>query len=152
MSELKDTISHATTTAMKARDKERVAVLRMVNSEIKRVEVDDRRELSDSDIQAILNKMLKQRRDSLGQFEQAGRDDLAKQEAFEIELIQEFLPELMSDEDLCELVDKIVTDTGAAGMQDMGKVMGALMAQAEGRADMGRASALVKEKLAGKRE
>jgi uncharacterized protein YqeY len=147
VSDLKTSISDATKTAMKARDKERVAVLRMVNAEIKRVEVDERRELSDADIQAILNKMVKQRQDSLGQFQKAGRDDLAEQEAFEIDLVQEFLPELMSDDELGGLVDAIIAELGASGMQDMGKVMGALKSQAEGRADMGKASGLVKQKL-----
>jgi uncharacterized protein YqeY len=148
MSTLKETISEATITAMKAREKDRVAVLRMVNSEIKRVEVDDRRTLTDADVQTILNKMLKQRKDSLSQFESAGRDDLASQESFEIELIQGFLPELMSDTELSALIDKTITDMGATAMSDMGRVMGAVKAQTEGRADMGRASGLVKEKLA----
>jgi len=147
MSELKNTIGNATTTAMKAREKERVAVLRMVNSEIKRVEVDERRELTDQDILAILNKMLKQRQDSLQQFSDAGRDDLARQEAFEIDIIQGFMPEQMSDEALEALIVKIIADTGATGMQDMGKVMGALKSAAAGQADMGKASAAVKSKL-----
>jgi uncharacterized protein YqeY len=147
MSELKNTIGDATTTAMKAREKERVAVLRMVNSEIKRVEVDERRDLSDADIIAILNKMLKQRQDSLQQFTDAGRDDLAKQEAFEIGVIQDFMPVQMNEEELEALIVKIISDTGAAGMQDMGKVMGALKGAAAGKADMGKASAVVKSKL-----
>ena len=147
MSELKSVISEATKTAMKQRDKERVAVLRMVNAEIKRVEVDERRELEDSDVLGILNKMVKQRQDALQQFNDAGREDLAQQEAYEIDVIQVFLPEQMSDEDLGALIDKVITDTGASGMQDMGKVMGALKAAAQGQADMGRASALVKAKL-----
>jgi uncharacterized protein YqeY len=147
MSELKNTIGDATTTAMKAREKERVAVLRMVNSEIKRVEVDERRDLSDADIIAILNKMLKQRQDSLQQFTDAGRDDLAKQEAFEIGVIQDFMPAQMNEEELEALIVKIISDTGAAGMQDMGKVMGALKGAAAGKADMGKASAVVKSKL-----
>ena len=147
MSELKNTIGDATTTAMKAREKERVAVLRMVNSEIKRVEVDERRDLSDADIIAILNKMLKQRQDSLQQFTDAGRDDLAKQEAFEIGVIQDFMPAQMNEEELEALIVKIIADTGAAGMQDMGKVMGALKGAAAGKADMGKASAVVKSKL-----
>ena len=147
MSELKSTISEATKSAMKARDKERVAVLRMVNADIKRVEVDERRELSDGDVQGILNKMVKQRQDALAQFNDAGREDLAKQESYEIGIIQEFLPELLSDADLAELVDKVINETGATGMADMGKVMGALKGASEGRADMGKASALVKAKL-----
>ena len=147
MSDLKATIADTTKTAMKERDKERVAVLRMVNAEIKRVEVDERRELEEADVLGILNKMVKQRQDALQQFTDAGRDDLAKQEAYEIDVIQAFLPEQMGEAELAALIDKIITDTGAAGMQDMGKVMGALKAAAQGQADMGRASALVKAKL-----
>ena len=147
MSELKDRIGEVTKDAMKARDKERVAVLRMVNAELKRVEVDERRELSDADVLGILNKMLKQRQDALSQFQNAKRDDLAAQESYEIGIIQEFLPEQMSTDELEALVERIIADTGAAGMQDMGKVMGALKAAAQGTADMGQASALVKAKL-----
>ncbi len=148
MSELKAVIAEATKDAMKAREKERLAVLRMINADIKRVEVDERRELADADISGILTKMVKQRQDALSQFEKAERADLAAQEAFEIEVIQAFLPEQMGADELAALVDKIIAETGAAGMQDMGKVMGALKAAAEGQADMGQASALVKAKLA----
>ncbi|NOX51033.1 MAG: GatB/YqeY domain-containing protein [Gammaproteobacteria bacterium] len=148
MSELKQLIGETTITAMKARQKERVAALRMVNAEIKRVEVDDRRELSDADILSILNKMLKQRHDSLSQFQNAGRDDLAQQERFEIDLIQEFLPAALSDEEVDELVTQLITQTGASSMQDMGKVMAKLKQTNPGQIDMGKASALVKEKLA----
>ncbi len=148
MSELKDVIAEATKDAMKAREKERLAVLRMINADIKRVEVDERRDLSDADVSGILTKMVKQRQDALSQFEKAERADLAAQEAFEIEVIQAFLPEQMGADELAALVDKIIAETGAAGMQDMGKVMGALKAAAEGQADMGQASALVKAKLA----
>ena len=147
MSELKTRIAEATKTAMKERAKERVAVLRMVNAELKRVEVDERRDLADEDVLNILNKMLKQRQDALKQFTDAKREDLAAQEAFEIEVIQTFLPEQLSDAALAELVDKVIADVGAAGMQDMGKVMGALKSAAQGQVDMGRASALVKAKL-----
>jgi uncharacterized protein YqeY len=149
VSELKKRISEATIVAMKAREKARVATLRMVNSEIKRVEVDDRRELTDADVLDILKRMLKQRQDSLSQFEKAGRDDLASQEASEIELIQEFLPEQLSNEALGNLVDEAIQQSGAAGMADMGRVMAAVKQLAEGRADMGVASGLVKTKLSG---
>ena len=149
MSELKKSISDATIVAMKAREKARVATLRMVNSEIKRVEVDDRRELTDADVLDILKRMLKQRQDSMSQFEKAGRDDLVSQEASEIELIQEFLPEQLSNEALGNLVDEAIQQTGAAGMADMGRVMAAGKQLAEGRADMGVASGLVKTKLSG---
>jgi uncharacterized protein YqeY len=149
VSELKKSISDATIVAMKAREKARVATLRMVNSEIKRVEVDDRRELTDADVLDILKRMLKQRQDSMSQFEKAGRDDLVSQEASEIELIQEFLPEQLSNEALGNLVDEAIQQSGAAGMADMGRVMAAVKQLAEGRADMGVASGLVKTKLSG---
>jgi uncharacterized protein YqeY len=149
VSELKKRISDATIVAMKAREKARVATLRMVNSEIKRVEVDDRRELTDADVLDILKRMLKQRQDSMSQFEKAGRDDLVSQEASEIELIQEFLPEQLSNEALGNLVDEAIQQSGAAGMADMGRVMAAVKQLAEGRADMGVASGLVKTKLSG---
>ena len=147
MSALKATIDEATKTAMKAREKERVATLRMVNAEIKRVEVDERRELSDDDVIGILKKMVKQRQDAHSQYQSAGRDDLAEKEAFEIGLIEEFLPEMMSDDDLAALVEKCVADVDAQGMQDMGKVMGALKQAAGSQIDMGKASAMVKAQL-----
>ena len=147
MSALKTTIDEATKTAMKAREKERVATLRMVNAEIKRVEVDERRELSDDDVIGILKKMVKQRQDAHSQYQSAGRDDLAEKEAFEIGLIEEFLPEMMSDDDLAALVEKCVADVDAQGMQDMGKVMGALKQAAGSQIDMGKASAMVKAQL-----
>ena len=149
MSALKDQLNQSTKDAMRARDKERVGTLRMVNAEVKRVEVDERRELSDDDIFAILNKMLKQRQDALSQYQDAGRDDLAAIEAYEISVIQGFLPEQMDDDELGTFVADIIAQAGASGMQDMGKVMGLLKAQGEGRVDMGRASALVKSQLAG---
>lgn len=149
MSALKNSISEATIVAMKAREKARVAILRMVNAEIKRVEIDDRRELTDADVLDILKKMVKQRLDSQSQFEKAGRDDLADQEASEIALIQEFLPEQFSNEALANLVDEAIQQSGATAMADMGKVMAAVKLLAEGRADMGVASGLVKNKLSG---
>ena len=147
MSKLQESIKEATTVAMKAREKERVAVLRMVNAELKRVEVDERRELADEDVLTILKKMLKQRQDSLSQYEQAGRDDLAQQESFEIALVKEFMPAELSPEALSALVAQAVSETGASGMADMGKVMGAVKKLSQGQADLGSASALVKQAL-----
>lgn len=149
MSQLQVQISDATKTAMKARDKARVAVLRMVNAEFKRIEVDERRELSDDDVIAVLTRMQKQRLDSHKQFVDAGRDDLAVQEAYELELIREFLPEPLSAEDLSALIDEAISSTGASAMGDMGKVMGVLKAQVTGRADMGAVSKTVRDKLSG---
>ena len=147
MSKLKAAIADATKDAMKAREKARVATLRMVNAEIKRVEVDERRDLADEDILAILNRMMKQRQDAFEQYEAAGREDLASQERFEMALIEEFLPEQLSDADLESLVAKCIADVGASSMQDMGKVMGAVKQAAAGQADMGKVSALVKASL-----
>ncbi len=150
MSDLKQSIGNATTAAMKARDKQRVAALRLVNSEIKRVEVDERLDaLGDEAVIAVLNRMLKQRRDSFSQFSDAGRMDLADQERFEIELIGEFMPEQVSPEELATIVAKAVEDAGADSMKDMGKVMGVLKDRLQGRADMGAVSAHVKALLAG---
>ena len=147
MSDLKEQISDATKTAMKARDKERVATLRMVNAELKRVEVDERRELSDEDVIGILNTMLKQRQDALTQYRDANRDDLADQEAFEIEVISSFMPEPLSDEELQAEIAACITDSAATGTQDMGKVMGVLKARVHGKADMGKVSGMVKAAL-----
>jgi len=147
MAELKARILEDTKTAMKARDKARVGALRLVSAEIQRVEVDERRELSDDDVIGVLTRMLKQRRDSLAQFEQAGREDLAQQERFEIGVIEGFMPAAMSDADIEALVDRVVTETGASGMKDMGRVMGAVKAAITGRADMAVVSAKVKARL-----
>ncbi len=147
MSELKSRIAEATIVAMKAREKERVATLRMVNAELKLFEVDERRDLLDDDVLRILKKMVKQRQDALSQFKSAGRDDLAEQEAFEIALIDEFLPAALSDGALADLVDQAIGSTEAMGMGDMGKVMAALKQVGGSQVDMGKASALVKERL-----
>jgi uncharacterized protein YqeY len=147
MSDLKDSISDATKVAMKARDKARVAALRMVNAEIKRLEVDERRALSDEDVLTILNKMLKQRQDALSQYQDANRQDLADQEAFEIALIREFLPEPLADEALDEIIYNAINESGAESMKDMGKVMALIKPIVTGRADMGAVSQKVKSRL-----
>lgn len=146
-SELKSTIATATTGAMKARDKARLAVLRLINAEIKRVEVDERRELSEQDVLTVLTRMVKQRRDSLAQYEKAGREDLAEQERFELDLIAEFMPEPLAESELAALVDAAVAESKAESMRDMGRVMAILKPQVEGRADMGAVSAAVKARL-----
>ena len=149
MSELKVQILDATKAAMKARDKARLAVMRLITADIKRVEVDERRELTDDDVLSILNKMLKQRQDAFQQYKDAQRTDLADQEAYEMEVVREFLPEPLSEDELASLIASIVESTGAAGMQDMGKVMGQVKTAAAGRADMGKVSQLVKAALQG---
>lgn len=133
--------------AMKARDKERVAALRLMMAEFKRVEVDERIELDDTRALAILDKMTKQRKDSMAQYKDAGRTDLEEKEAFELSIIAEFMPEQLGEDEIADLVTAAISETGASGMQDMGKVMGILKPQVQGKADMGQISALVKSKL-----
>ena len=147
MSELKDQIQTATRTAMKAPDKRLVAVLRLVNAEIKRVEVDERKALTDADVISVLTRMVKQRNDSRTQYEAAGRTDLAKQEAFEIDVVRSFMPKPLSEAEVDALIDAAIAATGAASMRDMGKVMGRLKGEVAGKADMGAVSAKVKAKL-----
>lgn len=149
MTALKTRISDATKVAMKARDKTRLAALRLINAEIKRVEVDERRELGDDDVLAVLNRMVKQRRDSLAQYRDAGRDDLAEQEQGELDLIAEFLPEPLSDSELEQLISDALAESGAESVRDMGKVMALLRGPVQGRADMAAVSARVKARLAG---
>jgi hypothetical protein len=148
MSTLKDSLTQATKDAMKARAKQRLGALRLINSEIKRIEVDERIELNDARILALLDKMTKQRRDSIAQFEKAGRAELAAIEQAEIEVIQEFLPEQLSEAEIAEIVAAAVKDTGASAMADMGKVMAQVKPQVQGRADMGTVSKLVKAQFA----
>lgn len=133
--------------AMRAKEKERLATIRMILAEIKRIEVDERIDIDDDRVLVTLDKMLKQRRDSISQFEQAGRDELAAIEKAEIEVIQTFLPEQLSDEEIAALIQQAISQTGASGMQDMGKVMGILKPQLQGRADVGKVSGAVKSAL-----
>lgn len=132
---------------MKARDKSRVSALRLIMAEFKRVEVDEQIELSDDRVLAILDKMTKQRKDSLEQFKSAGRDDLVEKEAAEISVIAEFLPAKLDESELIELVAGAVSEVGATSMRDMGKVMGLLKPRVQGRADMAEVSNLVKARL-----
>ncbi len=134
-------------TAMRAKDKPRLGTIRLIQAEIKRIEVDERIELDDTRVLAILDKMSKQRRDSLSQFNDAGRDDLAEQEQTELDVIAEFLPAALTDEELQQLIDQAVTASGAQAMSDMGKVMGILKPQVQGRADMGAVSQQIKARL-----
>ena len=133
--------------AMKARDKPRLGALRLIMADFKKIEVDERIELDDKRVLVILDKMIKQRKDSLKQFEDAGREDLANQEALEIAVIAEFLPEQLSDDEVSGLVKAAIAETGAGSMQDMGKVMAIVKPQIQGKADMGVVSGLVKAQL-----
>jgi len=147
MSLLKTQLQSDVKEAMKARDKRALGTLRLIMSELKRREVDERIELKDEDVLAILEKMTKQRRDSLAQYQSAGRQDLADQEQYELDLIIKYMPEPMSESELLALVRTTIELTGASSMADMGRVMGALKAEAQGRADMAKVGQLVKAEL-----
>jgi len=144
---LKDLITDDVKHAMRAKDKPKLAVLRLITAAIKQIEVDKRIELDDDQIITVLEKMLKQRKDSISQFESAGRNDLKDIEVFEVGIIQTYMPEQLSEAEISSLIDQAITDTGANSMKDMGKVMGQLKAKLSGRADMGNVSKIIKSKL-----
>ncbi|WP_295584631.1 GatB/YqeY domain-containing protein [uncultured Lamprocystis sp.] len=144
---LKAQIQSDMKTAMKAGDKVRLGVIRLILAAVKQREVDERIELDDAQVLAVLDKMVKQRRDSIEQFGAAGRQDLVDVERFEVEVIQGYLPAALSEAELTALVESAVTASGAAAMSDMGKVMAVLRPQVQGRADMGAVSAMVKRRL-----
>jgi uncharacterized protein YqeY len=144
---LKGRIQEDVKSAMRARDQKRLTALRLITAAIKQVEVDKRIEMDDPAVLAVLDKMVKQRRDSLEQYQAAGRDDLAAQEAFELELIAVYLPEALSDDELAALIKQAVADTGASSIRDMGIVMNKLREQVQGRADMKAVSNAVKKQL-----
>ena len=133
--------------AMKAREKERLATIRLIQAEFKRVEVDERIEIDDARALAIMDKMVKQRRDSISQFESAGRDELAAIERAEINVIQEFLPQQLSEDEILAIIDAALSGIDATGMAAMGPLMGVIKPKLQGRADMGAVSKLVKAKL-----
>jgi len=132
---------------MRAKDKQRLNPIRMVLAAIKQREIDEQITLDDDGITAVLVKLVKQRRDSYTQYTDAGREDLAEIEANEITALEEFLPQQLSEEEIIALIDAAIADTNAAGMQDMGKVMGIIKSKAEGRADLGKISGLIKQRL-----
>ena len=146
-SEIQSMIAAATKAAMRARQRDRVKALRLINAALKQAEIDGRASLADADVLAVLTKMRKQRRDSLEQFTAADREDLAAIERFEIEVIDEFMPQALSAEELDAAVADTIAAVGATGMRDMGRVMGALRDLLAGRADMGEASRLVRAAL-----
>ncbi|MBE0377821.1 GatB/YqeY domain-containing protein [Pseudoalteromonas prydzensis] len=133
--------------AMRAKDKQRLNPIRMVLAAIKQREIDEQITLDDDGITAVLVKLVKQRRDSYTQYTDAGREDLAEVEANEIAALEEFLPQQLSEDEIIALIDAAIADTNAAGMQDMGKVMGIIKSKAEGRADLGKISGLIKQRL-----
>jgi len=134
-------------TAMRAKDKERLGTIRLILAAIKQREIDERITLGDTDILAVLDKMIKQRRDSITQFEQAGRQELADKEAAEVAVIQEYLPTALSDNEVDDLIAEAMAACGASSPQDIGKIMALLKPKLQGRADMGLVSRKVKEKL-----
>ena len=147
MSNLKEQLTAEMKAAMKAKEKERLLVIRTMQAAIKQVEIDNQTTLDDAGILAVLDKMLKQRRDSIKQYTDANRPELAEKEAYEMTVIQEFMPQPLSEEEIEKLVEEAMAETGASGMQDMGKVMGLLKPKMQGRADMGEVSKLIKAKL-----
>lgn len=144
---LKTRIQDDMKTAMKGGDKPRLAVIRLILAAIKQREVDERIELDDEQVLAVLDKMVKQRRDSIRQYSDAGRDDLATAEQAEIDVIQAYLPEALGEDAIQQIVARAIADTDAAAMRDMGKVMAKVKPQVQGRADMGAVSAIVKQSL-----
>lgn len=145
---LKDQLKDQQKLAMLARDKARLGTIRLLMAEIKQREVDSRIELNDEDILAVVIKMVKQRRDSISQFEAAGRQALADKESAEIVVLQEFLPQQLTADEIAALIEQAITESGAAVMADMGKVMAVLKPKIQGRADVGAVSAQVKTRLA----
>ncbi len=144
---IKDRIQQDMKDAMRAKDKARLGTIRLILAAIKQREVDERIELDDEQVIVVLDKMAKQRRESISQFEQAGRDDLIAQENFELGIIQPYLPEALGENELNALIDAAMAATGASSIKDMGKVMGQLKPKIQGRADMSAVSALIKSRL-----
>ncbi len=146
-STLKDTIVADMKSAMKEGNKERLGTIRLILAAVKQVEVDSRTDVSDDDLISILDKMCKQRRESISQFEQANRDDLASKEKSELDIISEYLPAALSEEEIASLIDNAISQTSASSMKDMGAVMSILKPQLQGRADMSLVSKQIKSKL-----
>ena len=142
-----DDLKNAQKDAMRAKDKVRLGTVRMALAAIKQKEIDEQVTVTDSDILAIITKMVKQRQDAASQYDSAGRDDLAQTERAEIVVLETFLPQALTDDELAALIDDAMAATGASGMQDMGKVMGFLKPKVQGRTDMGALSALIKHRL-----
>ena len=146
---LKDRIQDDMKAAMKARETQRLSAIRLLLAAVKQREVDERKDLSDAEVVSVIEKMMKQRRDSIAQYASANRKDLANAETFELNLLAGYLPKQLSDPEIADAVEAALAQTGAKAAADMGKVMGVLKAKLAGRADMAKVSALVKAKLAG---
>ena len=147
MSELKNQIIADMKSAMKAKDSATLKAVRMIVEAIKQKEVDTREELDDQGILAVIQEMVKQRKDSIDQFTQAGRDDLVSVEEAELKVINLYMPKQLSESEIESMVDQVISQTGASGMQDMGKLMGVLKGELSGKADMGTVSKIIKSKL-----
>lgn len=145
---LKATLSDDMKTCMREKDKRKLGVIRMALAAIKQVEVDERIKPDDARIIAIIDKMVKQRRESISQFEKGGREDLAEQENFEISVLQAYLPSQLSDEEIAGLIDEAIEASGASSIKEMGKVMSIVKPKAQGRADMRQVSEKIKARLA----
>ncbi len=146
---LKAKISDDMKAAMRAKESQRLGAIRLVLAALKQKEVDERVDLTDADVLSIIEKMIKQRRDSIAQYQAANRQDLVDVERFELDLLSGYLPAQLNDTEVADEISKAIAETGAAGMADMGKVMGVLKGRLAGRADMGKLSSQVKAKLAG---
>ena len=146
---LKTQLTEDMKAAMKAGEKDRLAVIRLINAAIKQKEVDERVEMTDALVLAVLEKMVKQRKDSISQYEAAGREDLAAVERYELGVIDTYLPAKLGEAEVLAAIDAAIKETGATGPADMGKLMGVLKPKLAGQADMGQVSALVKQRLAG---
>jgi len=145
---LKAQITEDMKTAMRAKDSTRLGTIRLLQAAVKQREVDERIELNDDDVISVIEKMLKQRRDSITAYESANRTDLADVEKAEVLVLQTYLPQQLTEDEVVELLEKVVADTGATDMKDMGKVMAAIKPLVAGKADMGRISGLIKSRLA----
>ena len=145
---LKAQISEDMKVAMRAKDAERLGTIRLLQAAIKQREVDERIELTDADVIAVIEKMLKQRKDSIAAYESANRTDLADVEKAEVAVLQTYLPQQLSEQEISDVLDKVVTDTGATSIKDMGKVMAVIKPLVAGKADMGKVSGLIKARLA----
>ena len=146
-SAIKDRLNEAIKDAMRAKEKDRLTVLRMATSALKQIEVDERIELDDTRVLALLEKLVKQRRESVDQFRKGGREDLAERELAEITMLQEFLPEALSEAEVDAIIREAIAATGASSAKDMGKVVGAVKPKVQGRADMGAVSQKIKALL-----
>ncbi len=147
MSELKKRITDDMKSAMKAKDKQALKAVRMILEAIKQKEIDERIELNDAQVMTVIQKMVKQRKDSISQFSDAGRSDLVEIEEAELEIINNYMPEQLSEEEVASFVDKAINDSGANSMKDMGKLMGMFKSQLQGKADMSLVSQLIKSRL-----